>query len=127
MTQPTTRPEAPPAGAAHTEALGVLLMIASSVFACIGQLLWKLGAAGNLAQIGVGFVLYAVGAVLMLVAYRYGELSVLQPILGLSYALSLVLGAWWLHEQVSPGRLLGVVAVIVGVALVARGQTRTEG
>ncbi|MEL4357145.1 MULTISPECIES: EamA family transporter [unclassified Luteococcus] len=107
-------------------AVGVLLMVASSVFACTGQLLWKLGAQGAGWQIAVGFLLYAVGALLMLVAYRFGELSVLQPILGLSYALSLVLGACWLHERITAGRLLGVAAVIAGVALVARGQARTE-
>lgn len=111
---------------ARTGALGVLLMVCSSAFACIGQLLWKLGADGQPVLIGIGFVLYAIGALLMLVAYRFGELSVLQPILGLSYALSLLLGAFWLHEQISAGRLLGVVTVIAGVVLVARGQSPAE-
>jgi len=101
-------------------------MVASALFACVGQLLWKLGATRGALLIAAGFVLYGVGALLMLLAYRHGELSVLQPILGLSYALSLVLGAWWLHEQISWTRLLGVLAVIVGVAVVARGGGRAR-
>ena len=94
-------------------------MVLSSLFACTGQFLWKLGATQGLLPIVGGLVLYGIGAVLMLVAYRYGSLSVLQPILGLSYALSLFMGAYWLGEPVGAGRILGVCAVIAGVVLVA--------
>lgn len=105
---------------ARTAPIGVVLMVISSLFSCTGQFMWKLGATRGVRPIVVGFCLYAVGALLMLVAYRFGELSVLQPILGLSYALSLLMGFVWLGENVSVGRAIGVAAVVVGVALVAR-------
>ena len=111
---------------ATTQPRGIALMVVSSLFACTGQLLWKLGATDGAWLVLVGFALYALGAVLMLVAYRFGELSVLQPILGLSYVLSLALGAWWLHEQVTAGRVLGVVAVVAGVALVVGSQSKSS-
>lgn len=114
------------ASSAGTQPQGIALMVASSLFACTGQLLWKLGADGRPGLVAGGFVLYALGAVLMLAAYRFGELSVLQPILGLSYVLSLAMGAFWLHEQVTWCRGLGVAVVLAGVILVARGQSRTE-
>lgn len=105
---------------AETVPLGIILMVVSSLFSCAGQLMWKLGATRGLWAILVGFGLYAVGALLMLVAYRLGELSVLQPILGLSYVLSLLAGWAWLGETITPGRVIGVVAVVAGVAMVAR-------
>lgn len=105
---------------APTAPIGIILMVISSLFSCIGQFMWKLGATRGVGFIVVGFCLYAVGALLMLVAYRFGELSVLQPILGLSYVLSLLMGFIWLGEVISVGRAAGVVAVVVGVALVAR-------
>lgn len=115
--------EAPGASATNgTRPLAVVLMLGSALAACVGQLCWKLGASRGLVWVGVGLVLYALGALLMLAAYRHGELSTLQPILGLSYALSLVLGALWLGEAVTPGRVLGVVVVTIGVALVASSQ-----
>lgn len=104
--------------------LGIVLMVGSALFVCVGQLLWKLGAASGVWFLVVGFIFYGVGAVLMLVAYRFGELSVLQPILGLSYALSLLAGWYWLDERISALRILGVVVVVVGVVLVARGSSR---
>lgn len=98
---------------------GVGLMVLSSTCACLGQFLWKLGAQHGLVWILAGLAVYTAGAMLMLVAYRYGPLSVLQPILGLSYVLSLLLGAFWLHEPVGWGRTLGVAIVLLGVVMVA--------
>lgn len=102
-----------------TRPIAVVLMVVSALLACIGQVFWKVGATRGLVWIAVGLVLYALAALVMVVAYRHGELSTLQPILGLSYALSLVAGAFFLSEQVTPGRIVGVVVVTVGVALVA--------
>lgn len=105
---------------AVTAPMGIILMVVSSLFSCAGQLMWKLGAARGIGDVIIGFALYAAGALLMLVAYRFGELSVLQPILGLSYVLSLLAGWAWLGETITMGRVIGVIAVVLGVAMVAR-------
>lgn len=102
--------------------LGVSLMAGSALCVCIGQLLWKLGATHGVGLVVIGLVCYAIGALLMLVAYRFGELSVLQPILGLSYALSLIAGWYWLGEHVSVLRIIGVITVVLGVTVLARGS-----
>ena len=104
---------------------GVALMVVSALLACAGQFSWKLGADHGWPLIALGLVLYGCGAVVMILAYGHGEVSTLQPILALSYALSLGLGAVWLHEPVTLGRVLGVVAVIVGVVVLASGTARS--
>ena len=100
---------------------GAALMLASSLLTCIGQLLWKLSASGSLTALLGGFALYGCGALLMILALRFGELSVLHPMLGAGYALSVFLGSAFLNEPVRPEKLLGVLVIVVGLALLARG------
>ena len=56
---------------------GILLMLISSLCVCIGQLLWKLSADRGIIVMLAGFLFYGAGALVMLVAYRFGKLSVL--------------------------------------------------
>lgn len=102
---------------------GILLMVVSSLFACVGQLLWKLSGAYGLWIMLLGFVCYGIGAVLMLIAYRFGKLSVLQPMLSLNYVLSLFLGAAVLHEPLTVLKFIGVLVIVSGVILIAGGDT----
>ena len=102
---------------------GILLMICSSVLACFGQLLWKLAVDGNLLlSLLMGFILYGIGAIVMIVAYKFGSLSVLQPILSVNYILSVLLGYFVLGEQLTMVNIAGVIAVFIGVVLIARGE-----
>lgn len=101
---------------------GILLMLMSSVCACVGQLLWKLSSQRGLAYLLIGFCFYAVGAVLMIVAYRFGRLSVLQPMLSLNYVLSIIFAAALLHERITALKCVGVIVIIVGVMLIAGGD-----
>jgi undecaprenyl phosphate-alpha-L-ara4N flippase subunit ArnE len=68
-----------------------------------------------------GFVVLGIGAALMILAYRYGELSVLQPINSMSYVYSLFLGYMVFHEEITTFRIIGVAVIISGVILLGRG------
>lgn len=97
-------------------------MIISSIIVCIGQLLWKFGSNGDLALLGGGFLLYGLGAILMIVAYKFGSLSVLQPILSLNYVISLFIGSYFLNESISMQNFFGVIIIVLGVYLIATGD-----
>lgn len=97
-------------------------MIISSIVVCLGQLLWKLGANGDLLKLAEGFILYGLGALIMIIAYRFGSLSVLQPVLSLNYVISLFIGYFFLNENVSLYNILGVIVIISGVYLIATGD-----
>ena len=60
---------------------GILLMLVSSICVCVGQLLWKLSAMQGLIFMLAGFAFYGAGALIMIIAYKFGKLSVLQPML----------------------------------------------
>ena len=78
-------------------------------------------AAATSSRIWLGFALYAVSLLLWLVALSLVDLSYAYPFLSLSYALVLAGSGLALREEVSTRRLLGVIAICLGVAVVATG------
>jgi len=101
---------------------GILLMLASAICVCFGQLLWKLATDGKLLILIAGFALYGMGAVIMLVAYKFGKVSILQPVLSTSYVVSLILARFVLHEEISIWNVFGVLVIMLGVMFVAGGD-----
>ena len=109
-------------------------MICSAVFVSFGQMYWKvfrMTDAHSIVPSGfgalvVGFVLYAVGALLMIYAYRFGKLSVLQPMLALSYVLAIFIAVFLLGEHMTPLRVSGIVVIVIGVLLIGGGDTEAE-
>lgn len=101
---------------------GILLMLFSSICVCVGQLLWKLSKTKGMWIMLIGFAFYGVGALVMMVAYKYGKVSVLQPMLSLNYVLSIILAAYVLKEPITLVKCIGVFVIIIGVLLIAGGD-----
>lgn len=101
---------------------GIVLMCLSSICVCAGQLLWKLSAEYGIISLLFGFALYGIGAIIMIIAYRYGSLSVLQPVLSLNYVFSIILASVILHEPITILKFIGVLIIIIGVILIAGGD-----
>lgn len=101
---------------------GILLMLVSSICVCVGQLLWKLSAMQGLIFMLAGFAFYGAGALIMIVAYKFGKLSVLQPMLSLNYVLSILLATFVLHEAITLYKVIGVIIITCGVIMIAGGD-----
>jgi len=88
----------------------------------IPTLLWSL--ASN-PQIVAGLAVYSCGTFLWLVALSRVDLSYAYPFASLNYIF--VLGASWLvlHEEPTPMRLVGVLGICLGVALLSRTRATT--
>ncbi len=94
-------------------------MLASSLLTCTGQLCWKMSAGPCMVLfLMAGFGLYGCGALLMIIALRYGDLSKLHPLLSAGYILSIVLGTVVLKESVTVWKLLGIMVIISGIILI---------
>lgn len=102
---------------------GIILMVLSSLCVCVGQLFWKLSSNSGLLYLLLGFCVYGIGYVFMVVAYKYGKLSSLQPILSLNYALAIIIAAVFLNERITVLKGLGVLTIIIGVILIAGGKS----
>ena len=67
-----------------------------------------------------GFTLIFGGSLFWLVVLSKWNLSLAYPLLSLSYIASLFIGAFFLHETVTPVRLAGVLVVVAGVYLITK-------
>jgi undecaprenyl phosphate-alpha-L-ara4N flippase subunit ArnE len=103
---------------------GSFLMLLCSLCLCLGQLVWKLMSGLDWLYLLSGFALFALGALLMILAYRYGEMSVLQPINSMSYVYSLFLGHIVFQEDITAFRITGVAAIMLGVLFLGLGSSR---
>ncbi len=101
---------------------GILIMLFASVFACVGQLFWKLSASRGFLWAVIGFGFYGLGALFMLYAYKFGEVSVLQPVMSMNYVISLILGAAVLSEPLTKWKIIGVLVIIIGVVFIGAGS-----
>ncbi len=101
---------------------GIFLMILSSFCVCLGQLFWKLSINHNLFYLLLGFGLYGFGALLMLYAYKFGKLSVLQPILSVNYIFTILFACLILHETILWQDIVGIFIIMIGVFLIGGGD-----
>lgn|SRR5215472_1562164 len=118
----------------------VVLILISVSLSVVGQLLLKMGvsrlgqldldgmhailSAARLASqplVWTGLAVYGLGTFFWLAALSRVELGYAYPFLSLSYVL-ILLAAWiFLREDVSVGRVIGVVVVCLGVYAVGAG------
>lgn len=102
---------------------GIIMMMISALIVCIGQLMWKLYATNqNYIFLLQGFFLYGIGALIMIKAYVFGSLSVLQPVLCSNYIFAMVIGFFVLHETINIFKLIGVLIIIIGIYMLALGD-----
>lgn len=98
--------------------IALTLMVFAALCTSFGQLFWKLSKAAFNLDLVFGFVLYFLGAVLMIIAFRFGKLSVLQPLLSLGYVISTILGSIFLNESITVSSLVGIAFIMAGVVLI---------
>jgi drug/metabolite transporter (DMT)-like permease len=72
-------------------------------------------------RVVAGLALYALGFVAWILTLRRSQLSLVYPIfVGVSYVSVIAASALFLHERITMDRLIGIVLIGVGVALVVR-------
>ena len=104
----------------RTGRLGGLLMLVCAACLCTGQFIWKYY--DGFLSLAAGFGIYGLGALAMLCAYRFGSLSVLQPLNSVSYVIAAVLGSVFFDEAVTVGKVIGIASIMLGVFFLFRGE-----
>jgi multidrug transporter EmrE-like cation transporter len=120
------------------------MVFGCTVFAAFAQVLLKYGAQhpmpamapGNpatwlpfvMAMLGntplvFGYVLHGGNAMLLILALREGELSLLYPVYALSYVWVNLLSMYFFGEMMNIWKAVGIVLVIGGVALLGKAST----
>jgi undecaprenyl phosphate-alpha-L-ara4N flippase subunit ArnE len=114
---------------------GVILVVICTLIGALAQILMKMGADYTLLHPGLrglltntallaGYAIYGLTTVLLVVAYKDGELSVLYPIFSLSYVWVTVASIFVFHDTANVSKLSGVAVIITGVAVLSRGAKK---
>jgi len=115
--------------------LAIFIVLGCTLLSAIAQYLIKLGAnrltgAGLLTTlIGIftipplffGYCLYAVFTLLFIYALRHGELSILYPLIALSYVWVNIIAVMAFHENMNPYKIIGLLVIICGVGVMGWG------
>lgn len=100
-----------------------------------GQVLIKLGAAqlgGSTSPVAMitnplllgGYVLYGLMTVLFVLALRDEELSILYPIIALTYVWVTGLSVWLFRETFNLAKGVGVATIVAGVSILGWGSEK---
>ena len=127
MSTTATTPVQEPSAASRRKS--IVLVLACTVLGTLAQILMKTGMEHfrpepmalltNFALIA-GYALYGINTVMLVLALREGELSVLYPIIALTYVWVTLVSYIHLHEEPNVYKNVGVTAIIVGVIVIGR-------
>src|SRR3989338_3606702 len=70
----------------------------------------------------LGVLFYALGTIIFIPALKYGELSVLYPLVALVYVWVSFLSVKMLKEKMTGLKWIGVLLIIIGVSLIGLGS-----
>ena len=108
----------------------MLLVFACTVLGAAAQILMKVGMSHFQPTIPalltniplmLGYVLYGMNTLMLVLALREGELSMLYPIISLTYVWVTLLSYLLLHEPPNFYKNLGIIVIVAGVAVLGRG------
>ena len=114
-----------------TKLWAMLLVLFTTLLTSSAQILYKLGIPSLEFSIkGIftdyylisGLVLYGIGAILIIISFRGGEVSVLYPLIATSYIWVSLLSVRFLGEAMNFFKWLGVASIILGIALIGYGS-----
>jgi multidrug transporter EmrE-like cation transporter len=112
----------------------VALVFCCTLLGAAAQILMKVGA-NHMAATGLlgmltnmplmgGYCLYGISTLLLVLALKDGELSLLYPVIALTYVWVTALSFLIFHDTVNPWKLVGIVLIVVGVGVLGKGGRR---
>ncbi len=128
MSSPVAVPTS--AAIAHGRRRAVLLVFACTILGAAAQILMKIGMTHFEPRLAalvfnvplvIGYALYGINTLMLVLALREGELSMLYPIIALTYVWVTLLSYTLLHEQPNALRNIGITTIVIGVAVLGRG------
>ena len=114
----------------------LVMVCGCTVFGAAAQILMKAGAnaqeQATLAALALailtdlrlfsGYALYGLSTLMLIVALKDGELSVLYPVIALTYVWVTVLSVFLFQEVMTPFKAIGLATVVIGVAILGGGR-----
>ena len=74
----------------------------------------------------IGLVIYAIASILMILAFRGGEVSALYPIIATSYIWVSILSFYVFNETINTFKWLGVSTIFIGIVFISVGSKKLD-
>ncbi len=118
--------------AAVTHRRAAVIVSSCTLISAAAQILMKIGmshvsrldpiALATNIPLVAGYALYGVFCLMMILALRDGELSLIYPIISLAYVWVTVLSYFIFHDTLNPLKLIGIAGIMAGVGMLGRGE-----
>ncbi len=117
-----------------THPLAIISVMLATLLTATGQFLFKMGSANMGLSLSLltnwyliaGFAIYGISAVILVVSLKYGELSVLYPIIAFSFVWVNIISFELLGEELNTFKWAGVSLIIIGVSCIGFGSKQAE-
>jgi len=70
-----------------------------------------------------GYAMYGISTILLVLALRHGQLSLLYPMFAMTYVWVTILSVVVFHESMNAFKLAGIATIVGGIAVLGRGQS----
>jgi undecaprenyl phosphate-alpha-L-ara4N flippase subunit ArnE len=113
----------------RTKMWAVGLVVLVTLLTSVAQVLYKFGSARlpvlfTNYHLIIGLCLYAVGAVLLVTAFKGGEVTMLYPVVATSYIWVALMSYYFFSESIGILKIAGIALVIAGIVSVGLGSKR---
>lgn len=118
-----------------TKFWAIALMVICTIFTSSAQILYKFGS-NKLSfdvlsiitnwQLILGIILYGLGAVLVIIALKGGEVTVLYPIITSSYIWVSLASIYFFNENINIYKWIGIFLIISGILTITFGSKDKE-
>ncbi|PIN81960.1 hypothetical protein COV11_00445 [Candidatus Woesearchaeota archaeon CG10_big_fil_rev_8_21_14_0_10_30_7] len=114
-----------------TELWAVGIVVFAGLIGAFGPIFLKLGSAKVNRQLReqfknhkliLGILIYCTAAAMFIPALKGGDLSVLYPLVSLSYVWVSILSILILKEKMNSTKWLGILLILIGVSLIGLGS-----
>ncbi len=130
-TSSTSPPEAQPSfHFSKRQSIG--LVFGCTILGATAQILMKMGANTLVTKnpidiltnppLFAGYCLYGLSTILLVLALRDGELSILYPVISLTFAWVTVLSVLIFHDALNVYKVAGILVIILGVGVLGMGS-----
>ena len=116
----------------RTAAKSIALVVVCTIIGAAAQILMRYGAAqlhgSTVADLltnwalMAGYACLAANTALLVLALRHGELSVLYPIIALTYVWVTILSPMFFGDIVNTSKIIGVGLIVLGVSFIGIGS-----
>lgn len=115
----------------------ILAIAAAAIIQVLGQLLIKTGAAQlgpnpsmlqtaigmiTIPSLFAGYACYGIFTIIMVLALKHAELSVIYPIMSMTYVWLPLVSVLWLGEAINSPIIAGIAVITMGVAVLGLGE-----